>query len=123
HVSRAFILRPIGTSILRGAIILAGAAGYRQRPVSALPQVEYPTIQIVTFYPGAGPEVMASSVTAPLERQFGQLPGLNQMTSSSSSGSSLIVLQFALDLNIDVAEQEVQAAINAAGNFLPRDLP
>ncbi len=105
------------------AILLAGAAAYRQLPVSALPQVEYPTIQVVTFYPGAGPEVMASSITAPLERQFGQVPGLNQMTSSSSTGSSIVTLQFSLDLSIDVAEQEVQAAINAASNFLPRDLP
>jgi multidrug efflux pump len=92
-------------------------------PVSALPQVDYPTIQILTFYPGASPDVIASSVTAPLERQFGQMPGLNQMTSSSSFGSSLITLQFTLDLSLDVAEQEVQAAINAAGTFLPRDLP
>ena len=105
------------------AILLAGIAGYRQLPVSALPQVEYPTIQVVTFYPGASPDVMASSVTAPLERQFGQVPGLNQMTSSSSGGSSVITLQFSLDLSIDVAEQEVQAAINAGSNFLPRDLP
>src|SRR5207245_9059034 len=97
--------------------------GYRQLPVSALPQVDYPMIQIVTFYPGASPEVMASAVTAPLERQFGQLPGLNQMTSNSSTGSSVITLQFVLDLNIDVAEQEVQAAINASGTYLPRDLP
>jgi multidrug efflux pump len=123
NVSRIFILRPIATSLLMGAIMLAGAAGYRQLPVSALPQVEYPTIQTVTFYPGAGPEVVASSITAPLERQFGQVPGLKQMTSTSSMGSSLITLQFDLDLSIDVAEQEVQAAINAASNFLPRDLP
>src|SRR5213592_3527022 len=123
NVSRIFILRPIATSLLMGAIILAGAAGYRQLPVSALPQVEYPTIQVVTFYPGAGPEVMASSITAPLERQFGQVPGLKQMTSSSSTGTSVITLQFSLDLSIDVAEQEIQAAINAASNFLPRDLP
>ena len=123
NVSRIFILRPIATSLLMGAILLAGAAGYRQLPVSALPQVEYPTIQVVTFYPGGGPEVVASSITAPLERQFGQVPGLKQMTSSSSMGSSLITLQFALDLSIDVAEQEVQAAINAGSNFLPRDLP
>src|SRR5438094_3364330 len=123
NVSRIFILRPIATSLLMGAIILAGAAGYRQLPVSALPKVEYPTIQVVTFYPGGGPEVMASSITAPLERQFGQVPGLKQMTSSSSMGSSLITLQFALDLSIDVAEQEVQAAINGASNCLPRDLP
>src|SRR5215471_5855859 len=123
NVSRIFILRPIATSLLMTAILLAGAIGYRQLPVSALPQVDYPTIQVVTFYPGAGPEVMASSVTAPLERQFGQVPGLKEMTSSSSLGSSLITLQFSLDLSIDVAEQEVQAAINAASNFLPRDLP
>jgi multidrug efflux pump len=105
------------------AILLAGFVGYRQLPVSALPQVDYPTIQVATFLPGAGPDVMASSVTAPLERQFGQVAGLNQMTSTSSSGSSIITLQFTLDLNIDVAEQEVQAAINAASNFLPADLP
>jgi multidrug efflux pump len=104
-------------------ILIAGAIGFHLLPVSALPQVDYPTIQIVTFYPGAGPDVMASAVTAPLERQFGELPGLNQMTSNSSMGSSVITLQFALDLNIDVAEQEVQAAINAAGTYLPRDLP
>ena len=104
-------------------LLIAGAIGYKQLPVSALPQVDYPTIQIVTFYPGASPDVMASAVTAPLERQFGQLPGLNQMTSNSSAGSSVITLQFVLDLNIDVAEQEVQAAINAAGTYLPRDLP
>src|SRR5438045_884922 len=123
NISRIFILRPIATSLLMGAIMLAGAAGYRQLPVSALPQVEYPTIQVVTFYPGAGPEVMASSVTAPLERQFGQVPGLKQMTSASSMGSSVITLQFSLDLSIDVAEQEVQAAINAAGALLPREMP
>src|SRR2546425_4580431 len=105
------------------AILIAGIVAYQQLPVSALPQVDYPTIQVATFYPGASPDVMASSVTAPLERQFGQMPGLNQMTSTSSAGSSLITLQFSLDLNIDVAEQQVQAAINAGGNFLPRDLP
>ena len=121
--SRPFILRPVATSLLMAAILLAGAVAYRQLPVAALPQVDYPTIQVLTFYPGASPDVMASSVTAPLERQFGQVPGLNQMTSTSSFGSSLITLQFALDLNIDVAEQEVQAAINAASTFLPRDLP
>ncbi len=121
--SRPFILRPVATSLLMAGLLLAGAIGFRQLPVSALPQVDYPTIQIVTFYPGASPDVMASAVTAPLERQFGQLPGLNQMTSNSSDGSSLITLQFVLDLNIDVAEQEVQAAINAAGTYLPRDLP
>ena len=123
NVSRIFILRPIATSLVMTAILLAGIAGYRQLPVSALPEVEYPTIQIVTFYPGASPDVMATSVTAPLERQFGQVPGLSQMTSSSSAGSSIITLQFVLDLSIDVAEQEVQAAINAGSNFLPRDLP
>ena len=121
--SRLFILRPVATSLLMAAIMLAGAIAYRQLPVSALPQVDYPTIQVLTFYPGASPDVMASSVTAPLERQFGQMPGLNQMMSTSSFGSSVITLQFALDLNIDVAEQEVQAAINAAATYLPRDLP
>jgi len=121
--SRAFILRPVATSLLMVGILIAGFVAYRQLTVSALPQVDYPTIQILTFYPGASPDVMASSVTSPLERQFGQIPGLNQMTSTSSFGSSIITLQFALDLNIDVAEQEVQAAINAASNLLPRDLP
>jgi multidrug efflux pump len=121
--SRPFILRPVATSLLMAAILLVGIAGYRQLPVSALPEVDYPTIQVVTFFPGASPDVMASGVTAPLERQFGQMPGLNQMTSTSSGGSSLITLQFALDLDIDVAAQEVQAAINAAQTFLPADLP
>ena len=121
--SRPFILRPVATSLLMVAILLAGIFAYRQLPVSALPEVDYPTIQVITFYPGASPDVVASAVTAPLERQFGQVPGLNQMNSSSSGGSSIITLQFALDLNIDVAEQEVQAAINAASNFLPNDLP
>src|SRR6187399_1360349 len=102
--SRLFIERPVATTLLMVAILLAGAVAYRQLPVSALPQVDYPTIQVVTFYPGASPDVMASSVTAPLERQFGQMPGLTQMTSISSSGSSLITLQFSLDLNLDVAE-------------------
>src|SRR5512136_3252402 len=110
--SRIFILRPVATTLLMVAIVLAGLVAYRLLPVSALPQVDYPTIQVLTFYPGASPEVIASSITAPLERQFGQMPGLNQMTSTSSLGSSLITLQFALDLNIDVAEQQVQAAIN-----------
>src|SRR4051812_26525726 len=123
NVSRVFIVRPIATSLFMTAILLAGIAGYRQLPVSALPQVEDPTIQVSTFYPGASPDVMASSVTAPLERQFGQVPGLTQMNSASSNGSSIITLQFDLDLSIDVAEQEVQAAINAGSNFLPRDLP
>ncbi len=121
--SRPFILRPVATSLLMAGVLLAGFVAYKQLPVSALPEVDYPTIQVLTFYPGASPEVMASSVTAPLERQFGQVPGLKQMTSTSSFGSSVIILQFALDLNIDVAEQQVQAAINAAGTFLPRDLP
>src|SRR5882724_5705807 len=121
--SRPFILRPVATSLLMVGILLVGYVAYRQLPVSALPQVDYPTIQILTFYPGASPDVMATSVTAPLERQFGQLPGLNQMTSSSSEGSSIVTLQFSLDLNIDVAEQEVQAAINASTTYLPKDLP
>ncbi len=123
NVSRPFILRPVATSLLMVALLLSGIVAYGQLPVSALPQVDYPTIQVVTFYPGASPDVMASSVTAPLERQFGQVPGLKQMTSTSSFGSSVIVLQFALELEIDVAEQDVQAAINAAGTFLPDDLP
>ncbi len=121
--SRIFILRPVATSLLMAGILLVGLVAYRELPVSALPQVDYPTIQIQTFYPGASPDVMASSVTTPLERQFGQLPGLNQMTSTSSFGSSIVVLQFTLNENIDVAEQEVQAAINAASTYLPRDLP
>jgi multidrug efflux pump len=121
--SRVFILRPVATSLLMVAVLLVGLVAYRQLPVSALPQVDYPTIQILTFYPGGSPDVMASSVTTPLERQFGQLPGLNQMTSTSSSGSSIIVLQFNLNESIDIAEQEVQAAINAASTYLPRDLP
>src|SRR6059036_4310300 len=121
--SRPFILRPIATSLLMAGILLVGAVAYKQLPVSALPQVDYPTIQVVTFYPGASPDVTASAITAPLERQFGQLPGLNQMTSISSGGSSIIILQFALNLNIDVAEQEVQAAINAAQTYLPTGLP
>ena len=121
--SRLFILRPVATTLLMVGILLVGIVAYRQLPVSALPEVDYPTIQVVTFYPGADSEVMASSVTAPLERQFGQVPGLSQMTSTSSFGSSLIILQFNLDQNIDVAEQEVQAAINAATTYLPKDLP
>jgi multidrug efflux pump len=121
--SRPFILRPVATSLLMAAILLAGIVAYKQLPVSALPEVDYPTIQVVTFYPGASPDVVASAVTAPLERQFGQVPGLNQMTSTSSGGSSVIILQFALNLNIDVAEQEVQAAINAAQTYLPANLP
>src|SRR2546421_3693249 len=115
--SSPFILRPVATSLLMVGILLVGVVAFKQLPVSALPQVDYPTIQVVTFYPGASPDVMSSSVTAPLERQFGQVPGLNQMTSASSEGSSVITLQFTLELNIDVAEQEVQAAINAATNL------
>jgi multidrug efflux pump len=121
--SRPFILRPVATSLLMAAILLAGLVAYHQLPVSALPEVDYPTIQVVTFYPGASPDVMASAVTAPLERQFGQVPGLNQMTSTSSAGSSLIIMQFSLFMDIDVAEQQVQAAINAAQTYLPVDLP
>ncbi len=121
--SRPFILRPVATVLFMTAILLSGAVAYYQLPVSALPQVDYPTIQVVTFYPGAGPDVMASSVTAPLERQFGQVPGLTQMTSSSSEGCSVITLRFDLTLSIDVAAQQVQAAINVASNILPRDLP
>ncbi len=121
--SRIFILRPVATSLLMLAIMLAGAVAYRVLPISALPEVDYPTIQVVTLYPGASPDVMTSSVTAPLERQFGQMPGLNQMSSTSSGGASVITLQFSLDLKLDVAEQEVQAAINAGSNLLPSDLP
>jgi len=121
--SRLFILRPVATTLLMVGVLLVGIVAYRELPVSALPEVDYPTIQVVTFYPGADPDVMASSVTSPLERQFGQVPGLSQMTSTSSLGSSVITLQFGLDQNIDVEEQQVQAAINAATTFLPRDLP
>jgi multidrug efflux pump len=121
--SRIFILRPVATTLLMAAIMLVGLFAYRFLPLSALPEVDYPTIQVQTFYPGASPDVMVSSVTAPLEVQFGQMPGLNQMSSTSSAGASVITLQFSLDLSLDVAEQEVQAAINAAGNLLPSDLP
>jgi multidrug efflux pump len=121
--SRPFILRPVATSLLMVAILLAGGVAYEQLPVSALPEVDYPTISVQTFYPGASPNVMASSVTSPLERQFGQIPGLTQMTSSSSGGGSSITLQFSLAESIDVAQQDVQAAINAATSFLPKDLP
>ncbi len=121
--SQPFVIRPVATSLLMVGVLLAGGIAYKQLPVSALPEVDYPTIQCQTFYPGASPDVMASSVTAPLERQFGQVPGLKQMTSTSSFGSSTITLQFDLTLNIDVAEQQVQASINAAGTFLPPDLP
>src|SRR5512135_1934364 len=121
--SLLFIVRPVATSLLMAAILLVGFLAYRFLPLSALPEVDYPTIQITTLYPGASPEVMTSSVTAPLERQFGQMPGLNQMSSTSSAGASVVTLQFSLDLSLDVAEQEVQAAINASGTFLPADLP
>src|SRR5476651_2462294 len=110
--SRVFILRPIATSLLMLAILLTGILAYQLLPISSLPEVDYPTIQVLTFYPGASPDVMATSVTAPLERQFGQMPGLDAMNSSSYSGASVITLQFSLDLTLDVAEQEVQAAIN-----------
>ncbi len=121
--SRLFILRPIATSLLMVAILLVGLLAYRQLPISALPEVDYPTIQVMALYPGASPEVTTSSITAPLERQFGQMPGLAQMSSTSSAGASVITLRFSLDLSLDVAEQEVQAAINAASNLLPTDLP
>jgi multidrug efflux pump len=121
--SRTFIERPVATTLLMAAILIVGVVGYLFLPVSALPEVAYPTIQVQTFYPGASPDVMTSSVTAPLERQLGEMPGLKQMSSTSSAGASVITLQFTLDLSLDVAEQEVQAAINAAGNLLPSDLP
>src|SRR5271155_3706617 len=121
--SRLFVLRPVATTLLMVGVLLVGGVAFTQLPVSALPEVDYPTIQVMTFYPGADPEVMASSVTSPLERQFGQVPGLSQMTSTSSYGSSVITLQFGLDQNIDVEEQQVQAAINAAQTYLPSDLP
>src|ERR1700744_5182880 len=121
--SRPFILRPVATSLLMAAILLIGIVAYTQLPVSALPEVDYPTIQVLTFYPGASPDVMATTVTAPLERQFGEIQGLSQMTSTSSGGTSVIVLQFNLTLGIDVAEEEVQSSINAAQSFLPADLP
>src|ERR1700678_1819557 len=123
NVSEPFILRPVGTSLLMAAIMLSGMVAYTFLPLSTLPEVDYPTIQVQTLYPGASPEVMTSSVTSPLERQFGQMPGLNEMTSASSAGASVITLQFSLDLSLDIAEQKVQAAINAAGNLLPADLP
>ena len=121
--SQVFILRPVATALLMAAVFLAGAVAFFQLPVSALPEVDYPTIQVLTFYPGASPDVVASGVTAPLERQFGQVAGLSQMTSTSAGGVSVIVMQFQLSLNIDVAEQEVQAAINAAQSYLPANLP
>src|SRR5438477_451439 len=116
--SRPFILRPVATSLLMAAVLLTGIIAFTQLPVSALPQVDYPTIQVLTFYPGASPRVMATTVTAPLERQFGQMPGLSQITSTSSGGVSVIVMQFNLSLNIDVAEEEVQSAINASQSYL-----
>jgi multidrug efflux pump len=121
--SRPFILRPVATALLMAAIFLVGVVGYTQLPVSALPEVDYPTIQVLTFYPGASPDVMATTVTAPLERQFGELQGLSQMTSTSAGGTSVVVLQFSLSLNIDVAEEEVQSAINASQSLLPANLP
>jgi multidrug efflux pump len=123
NLSRIFILRPVATTLAMIALLISGLIAYRMLPVSALPQVDYPTIQVSTLYPGASPDVMTALVTSPLERQLGQMPGLTQMTSSSSGGASLITLQFDLDLPLDVAEQEVQAAINAASNLLPSDLP
>src|SRR5215467_8037187 len=121
--SRLFILRPVATSLLMAAIMLVGMFAYRFLPLSALPEVDYPTIQIITLYPGASPDVMTSSITSPLEVQLGQTPGLNQMSSVSSAGASVITLQFSLSLSLDIAEQEVQAAINAAGNLMTSDLP
>ncbi|MGH6876512.1 MAG: efflux RND transporter permease subunit, partial [Rhizomicrobium sp.] len=121
--SRPFILRPVATSLLMVAIMIVGIVGFAYLPLSALPEVDYPTIQVQTFLPGASPEVMTTTVTAPLERQFGEMPGLDQMTSASSGGASVITLQFDLSLNLDIAEQEVQAAINAASNLLPQSLP
>src|ERR1700712_699070 len=121
--SQPFIMRPVATTLLMIAIMLSGLLAFRFLPVAALPEVDYPTIQVQTFYPGASPDVMTSSVTAPLEVQFGQMPNLNQMSSVSSAGASVITLQFGLSISLDIAEQEVQAAINAAGNLLPSDLP
>src|SRR5438105_8197596 len=121
--SQPFIMRPVATTLLMIAIMLSGMLAFRFLPVAALPEVDYPTIQVQTFYPGASPDVMTSSVTAPLEVQFGQMPNLNQMSSVSSAGASVITLQFSLNISLDIAEQEVQAAINAAGNLLPTDLP
>jgi len=123
NICEPFIRRPVATALLMVAIVLAGLVAYRQLPVAALPQVDYPTIQVRTFYPGASPDVMATSVTAPLERQFGQMPGLSQMTSTSSAGCAIVTLQFSLAITLDVAEQQVQAAINAAYSYLPKDLP
>ncbi len=121
--SRIFVLRPVATTLLMVAILVVGALGYKELPLAALPEVAYPTIQVQTFYPGASPEVITSSITAPLEKQFGQMPGLNQMTSTSSAGASVITMQFDLALAIDIAGEEVQAAISGAQNLLPADLP
>src|ERR1700679_47431 len=121
--SRPFIMRPVATALLMAAILLVGIVAYLQLPVSALPEVDYPTIQVLTFYPGASPDVAATTITAPLERQFGEMQGLSQMTSTSAGGVSVIVLQFSLSLSIDVAEEEVQSAINGGQSFLPSDLP
>src|SRR5882724_7823522 len=121
--SRPFVLRPVATSLLMLAILLSGIIAFQFLPLAALPEVDYPTIQVQTFFPGASPDVMTSSVTAPLEVQLGQMPSLVQMASTSSAGASIITLQFSLDISLDIAEQEVQAAINAAGNLLPADLP
>src|SRR5215813_7569504 len=121
--SRPFVLRPVATTLLMLAILLVGVLAFRYLPLSALPEVDYPTIQVQTFYPGASPDVMTTSITAPLEVQFGQMPSLNQMSSQSSAGASVITLRFDLNIGLDIAEQEVQAAINAAGNLLPTDLP
>ena len=121
--SRPFIMRPVATALLMAAIVLGGLVGFRLLPLSALPEVDYPTIQVQTTYPGASPEVMAQTVTAPLERQFGQMSGLDRMSSVSSAGASVVTLQFNLGESLDVAEQEVQAAINAGGSLLPADLP
>lgn len=123
NLSRLFIERPVATSLLMAALLIAGALAYRLLPMAALPQVDYPTIQVTVLYPGASPEVMEATVTAPLERQFGLMAGLTQMSSSSAFGATAITLQFALGINLDIAEQGVQAAINAASTFLPADLP
>src|SRR6202142_4532311 len=121
--SRIFILRPVATTLLMIAIMLAGLMGFQFLPLSALPEVAYPTIQVQTFYPGASPEVMTSSVTAPLERQFGQMPSLSQMMSQSSAGASIITLRLGLNIGLDIAKQEGHAPINAPVNLLPADLP
>src|SRR3984957_3906363 len=121
--SRLFILRPVATTLLMVAILVVGLMAYLQLPLSALPEVAYPTIQVQTFYPGASPEVITSAITAPLEKQLGQMPGLNQMSSTSSAGASVITMTFSLSLAIDIAEQEVQPAINGPKTLLPQDLP